>query len=69
MSLYDLSKVETKPSEGRKITIIGGAAVDIIAQSDSITVDSGSSHVGTIRIHEGGSARNVAECLARLGLH
>jgi sugar/nucleoside kinase (ribokinase family) len=29
---------------------------------------SGQSHVGTIRIQEGGSARNVAECVGRLGL-
>ena len=55
-------------SQGKKITIIGGAAVDIISQSDSLHADSGCSHVGTIRIQEGGSLRNTAECLARLGL-
>ena len=54
-------------AKGRKITIIGGAAVDIISQSDSIKTDSGQSHVGTIRLQEGGSARNVAECVAKLG--
>jgi sugar/nucleoside kinase (ribokinase family) len=29
---------------------------------------SGQSHVGKIRIQEGGCSRNVAECLGRLGL-
>ena len=52
----------------KRITIIGGASVDIIAQSDSISMDSGQSHVGTINIIEGGCSRNVAECVGRLGL-
>ena len=52
----------------RKITIIGGAAVDIISQSDSIEPGSNNSHVGKIVMHEGGSTRNVAECIGRLGL-
>ena len=56
-------------SSSRQITIIGGAALDIISQSDSLTTDSGSSHIGNIRLQEGGSARNVAECVARLGLY
>ena len=54
-------------SSGRHITIIGGAALDILAQSDSLSTDSGSSHIGKIKLQEGGSARNVAECVARLG--
>ena len=29
---------------------------------------SANSHVGTITMNEGGSTRNVAECLGRLGL-
>lgn len=53
---------------GRKITIIGGAAVDIISQSNSIEKGSSNSHVGTITMNEGGSTRNLAECLGRLNL-
>jgi sugar/nucleoside kinase (ribokinase family) len=54
--------------EARPITIIGGAAIDIISKSETITADSGNSHVGQISMHEGGSTRNTAECLGRLGL-
>lgn len=52
----------------RPITIVGGASVDIIARSETVGLDSGQSHVGYIHITEGGCARNVAECVARLGL-
>ena len=48
--------------------MIGGAAVDIISQSDTITKGSANSHVGTITMNEGGSTRNTVECLGRLGL-
>ena len=58
----------TKQESARKITIIGGAAVDIISQSNTIEPGSGNSHIGTIVMHEGGSTRNVAECIGRLGL-
>ncbi len=67
---YCKTKEEIKPTVGcgRKITIIGGAAVDIISQSNSIQKGSSNSHVGTITMNEGGSTRNLAECLGRLGL-
>lgn len=47
--------------------MIGGAAVDIISKSETIVKGSANSHVGTITINEGGSTRNTAECLGRLG--
>ena len=52
--------------EAKEITIIGGMALDILSMSESLTTDSGSSHIGKITLQEGGSARNVAECLARI---
>ena len=52
----------------RTVTIIGGAAVDIISKSDSIEHNSSNSHIGKIYMHEGGSLRNTAECFGRLGL-
>jgi len=55
-------------AEARRVTIVGGAAVDIISQSDTIVPGSSNSHVGHIMMNEGGSTRNVAECLGRLGL-
>ena len=57
-----------KAEQAKKITIIGGAAVDIISQSNTIEPGSMNSHVGHIVMHEGGSTRNVAECIGRLGL-
>jgi len=51
----------------RPITIIGGAAVDIISQSDTIEANSHNSHIGKIIMTEGGSTRNAAECIGRLG--
>ena len=50
------------------MTIVGGAAVDIISKSGSVVQGSGNSHIGQIAMHGGGSARNAAECLSRLGL-
>ena len=50
------------------MTVVGGAAVDIISKSSTIFQGSGNSHVGKIVMHEGGSSRNAAECLGRLGL-
>ena len=52
----------------RDVTVIGGAAIDIISKSESIQPGSSNSHVGKIIMHEGGSTRNTAECLGRLGL-
>ena len=56
------------PQVSRKITIIGGAAVDIISRSNSLVAGSNNSHVGKIFVHEGGTTRNAAECLGHLGL-
>ena len=50
------------------MTIIGGAAIDIISKSDTIEPGSTNSHIGQILMHEGGSTRNTAECLGRLGM-
>eukprot|EP00347_Sterkiella_histriomuscorum_P018997 403343364 len=68
-SIPDISKTlkyEKLYSKPTPITIIGGAALDILSMSHSLHIDSGSSHIGKITIQEGGSARNVAECVARL---
>jgi len=48
--------------------VIGGAAIDIISKSQTQFEASQNSHNGTITMSEGGSTRNTAECLARLGL-
>ena len=53
---------------GRQVTIIGGAAIDILSSSSTIEAGSSNSHVGRIVMHEGGSTRNTAECLGRIGL-
>lgn len=59
---------QQKSSSGpARITIVGGAAVDIISQA---AVGEGlNSQMGKITMAPGGSTRNAAECLARLGLH
>jgi pseudouridine kinase len=50
-----------------RILVIGSAGVDIIARA-SVTIQSGTSSPGVVRMSYGGVARNVAENLARLGL-
>jgi hypothetical protein len=50
VQLSQLSSHPMHSSSGRHITIIGGAALDILAQSDSLSTDSGSSHIGKIRL-------------------
>lgn len=50
-----------------KLTIIGGAAVDIISKcSSELQVEN--SNIGKIFTNAGGTTRNTAECLGRLGL-
>ena len=71
LSQLTRSAVSVAPVEelgcARKVTVIGGCAVDIISKSETIHAGSYNSHVGQIAMHEGGSTRNAAECLARLG--
>lgn len=50
------------------MTIIGGAAIDVLSRSDALELGSKNSQIGKIFVNEGGSTRNSAECLGRLGL-
>ena len=50
------------------ITIIGGAALDVISQVSGEYIPE-NSNIGSITMRMGGSSRNAAECLARLGCH
>jgi sugar/nucleoside kinase (ribokinase family) len=52
----------------KPITLIGGAAIDILSQSQSSKGQPGVSQKGLVKMQEGGSLRNTAECIARLGL-
>ena len=42
--------------------------MDVISKSDSLNQNSQNSHVGKIVMNVGGTTRNVAECLGRLGV-
>ncbi|HDN80932.1 MAG: ribokinase [Chloroflexi bacterium] len=55
-------------SETAKVVVIGAAGMDTKGRVDSLPVY-GMSIPGEIRISPGGVARNVAENLARLGVH
>ncbi len=54
------------PSPGNPVIVIGGAGVDLIGRLDG-KLREGTSNPANIRTSFGGSARNVAENLARLG--
>lgn len=52
----------------KRVFIVGGAAVDIVAQIESgdFAAAINNSNIGAIQLRPGGSARNCAEALARL---
>jgi pseudouridine kinase len=54
------------PSPGYPVVVIGGAGVDLIGRLDG-ELQPGTSNPANIRTSFGGTARNVAENLARLG--
>jgi hypothetical protein len=56
-----------KPFPSKKISIIGGAAVDILSYGSKQSVDK-EDMIGKITMTAGGSTRNTAECLGRLGV-
>ncbi|CAI2374377.1 unnamed protein product [Moneuplotes crassus] len=53
----------TQPTE---VTIVGGAAVDVIARTKDIAKIN-NSNIGFVDIKYGGTSRNVSECITRLG--
>ena len=50
----------------KRIKIIGGAVVDVISKTKENEILH-NSNIGEIEINVGGSGRNCAECIARLG--
>ncbi|MFA7566269.1 MAG: PfkB family carbohydrate kinase [Alkalispirochaeta sp.] len=50
-----------------QVLLVGGISVDFIVETDNPLIR-GSSNPGSISIHAGGVARNIAELLARLGV-
>ena len=48
------------------ITIVGGAAVDVLARTKEMARKN-NSNIGFVEIKYGGVSRNVAECITRLG--
>jgi len=47
--------------------VIGGAAIDIVSKSDSLSQGSVGFHMGKVMLNVGGTSRNISECLGRLG--
>lgn len=61
-----LTSADGAPLKAARVAVIGGANMDICAQS-SATLVTGDSNPGRISYTPGGVARNVSENLARLG--
>lgn len=55
-------------TENNEVVIVGAACLDVKGRLSGDMV-AGTSNPGTVRVSVGGCARNVAENLARLGLH
>lgn len=49
-----------------EITIVGGAAVDVLART-KFMAKKNNSNIGAVEIKFGGVSRNVSECITKLG--